>query len=192
MHSCFSKYPHWKTPLSHQSVILISNFFLLFPRGHSLHIRGMHIKSAEYAWCCRNLSPKHIMNFEWKLAMNSVEFILVERMVKLGLKRKPAINHILSVLSCPAQHLESVILLWSFSISPVIWSPCDCATHIFSWQLASAPYHEKTKQAPSVFYSSPGTHKYNPFTQRSRNTAASKKVLYTALVFFGFFLGFLH
>lgn len=62
----------------------------------------------------RNLFPQHTMNFAWKLAMAKVEFILVEEMVPPGLKRKSAINHALSVLRCPIQHLavmEIVILL---------------------------------------------------------------------------------
>lgn len=33
MHSCFSKYPHWKPPHSCQSPILISNLILLLLHG---------------------------------------------------------------------------------------------------------------------------------------------------------------
>lgn len=46
--------------------------------------------------------------------MAAVEFILMERMVLLGLKGKPAINHALSVLRCPIQLMavrKSVIFL---------------------------------------------------------------------------------
>lgn len=54
------------------------------------------------------------MNFAWKLATATVEFMLVEGMVPLGFNRKPAINYALSGLRCPIQHLaiiERVILL---------------------------------------------------------------------------------
>lgn len=60
-------------------------------------------------------------------------------------------------------------------------------THIFLTTCQCTLPGKKTNGFPQSFYSSPGTHKYNPFTQRSRNTAATKKVLYTTLVFWVFY-----
>lgn len=59
----------------------------------------------------RNFFPQHIMNFAWKLAMATVEFILVEGTVPVRLKRKPAINHITVILRFRMK------LLWKASFS---------------------------------------------------------------------------
>lgn len=52
MHSCFSKYPRWKTPLTHHP------YFQSLAALPLVYLRLLlHIKSAEYVWGCDLKSP---------------------------------------------------------------------------------------------------------------------------------------
>ncbi len=107
-----------------------------------------------------DLFPQHIMNFAWKLATATVEFILVEGMVPLGSKKKAGHKPSTLFLSRPIQqfsyHGKSSGEVFPFSqwLGKHVIAQC-------TYFLDNLPgHHQDKKKTKKRFYSSIGTHKH--------------------------------